>query len=87
MASAKVQNESPSSGMSLSRNSPVNDSAGNPPPAGSLTPGVVKRKLIVDTNKRMESRLPAIDSLGATGLMASRMAAVSSTTPSSAENV
>jgi hypothetical protein len=39
-------------------------------------PRGVKRKLIVDTNKRMESRLPAIDSLGASGLMASRIAAV-----------
>ena len=37
MASASVQKDKPSNGMSLSKNSPVSEMAGNPPPAGSPT--------------------------------------------------
>jgi hypothetical protein len=50
--------------MSLSKNSPVSESGGKPPPVGSLTPGVVKRKLTVDTNSTMASRLPTMDRSG-----------------------
>lgn len=60
--------------------------AGNPPPAGSVTPGVVNKKLTVLTNSRMASRLPSTDNFGANGLIASRIAALTSTTPSRSEN-
>ena len=52
--------------------------------AGQLTyPGVVNRKLVVFRNSTMAIRLPMMDSFGATGLMASSSAAVTSKTPHS----
>jgi hypothetical protein len=61
--------------------------AGNAPPAGSLTPGVVNKKLIVARNSTMASTLPTMESHGDRGLIAINTAAATSKTPSSAENV
>jgi hypothetical protein len=72
--------------VSFSRNSPISDSAGKPPPAGSLTPGVVNRKLIVETNSATANTLPVMEGLGAIGLSTISTAAASSNTRR-AENV
>jgi hypothetical protein len=61
MESASVQNDKPSNGISLRRNSPVSDSAGDPSPAGSLTSGVVSRKLIVARNNTIVIKLPMME--------------------------
>jgi len=85
IASANVQNEAPSRTRSFRRNSASSVIAGNPPPAGSPIPGVVNRKLIVETNSRIDSRLPRTEMRAATGFMARSIAALTSMTPSSAE--
>ena len=41
--------------MSLSKNPPVGETAGNPPPARSATPGVAKRKHTAETKSTIES--------------------------------
>ena len=61
--------------MSLSRNSPVKDSAGNPPPAGSLYPGGGGRRKLISATQQEDRKQASADptSVGATGLMASRI--------------
>src|SRR5262245_57799182 len=76
----------PSKATSLNRNPVVRDGAGYAT-EGSNAPGVVNRKLIVATNSRMASTLPAVDALGHHGLTAIKAAAPNSNTPSSTENV
>lgn len=41
--------------MSLSRNSASNVIAGKPPPAGSLMPGVMNKKLMVAMNSKTDT--------------------------------
>src|SRR5882757_7263390 len=85
--SPNVHTDAPSSTMSLIRNWPTGDNAGNPPAAESVTPGVVNRKLNVLMNSRVAMALPTADGRGSQWRRATNTAAMISTAPSAPDRV